>query len=156
MRLRAMLPTSHAGETRKVDVSSQPGKGLLFTAALSQPYKSLGFQRHYTKMDAPSNHWQVTLLYFTTNSYPQFFFFFFFFGPHLQPTEVPRLGVESELELSSSTTATVTLDSSHVCGLSRSSRPRQILNPLGGVRDRIRILTVTSWGRYCWATMGTP
>ena len=26
-----------------------------------------------------------------------FFFFFAFLGPHLQPTEVPRLGVKSEL-----------------------------------------------------------
>ena len=27
------------------------------------------------------------------------FFFFLFLGPHLQPMEVPRLGVESELQL---------------------------------------------------------
>ena len=40
-----------------------------------------------------------------------FFFFFFFFlslGPHLQPLEVPRLGVESELQLPVCATAIAT------------------------------------------------
>ena len=40
---------------------------------------------------------------------PFFFFFFFFFfcclGPHLQHMEVPKLGVESELQLPAHTTA---------------------------------------------------
>ena len=37
-----------------------------------------------------------------------FFFFFFFFGLHLPHIEVPRLGVELELQLPSYTTATAT------------------------------------------------
>ena len=37
-----------------------------------------------------------------------FFFFFFFFAPHLWPMEVPRLGVESELEPLAYITATAT------------------------------------------------
>jgi len=41
----------------------------------------------------------------------------FFFGPHLQHIEVPRLGVELELQLP--TTARATLDPSCVCGLYR-------------------------------------
>ena len=43
-----------------------------------------------------------------------FFFFFVFLGPHPQHTEVPRLGVESELQLPAYPTATATWDPSHV------------------------------------------
>ena len=49
--------------------------------------------------------------------------------------EVPRLGVESELQLPAYTTAIATQDSSCVCDLHHSSRPRQILNPLSEARD---------------------
>ena len=68
-----------------------------------------------------------------------FFFFFFFFwllGPHLQHMEVPRLGVESELQLLAYTTATATRGLGHVCNLHRSSWQRQIFHPLGEARDR--------------------
>ena len=44
--------------------------------------------------------------------------------------DVPRLGVESELQLPAYTTATATLDPSLVCNLHHSSRQHQILNPL--------------------------
>ena len=37
-----------------------------------------------------------------------FFLLFFFLGPHLQHREVPRLGVESELQLLAYTTAIAT------------------------------------------------
>ena len=45
-----------------------------------------------------------------------FFFFFFlvFLGPHLRHMEVPRLGVEAELQLPAYTTATATPDPSHI------------------------------------------
>ena len=56
------------------------------------------------------------------------FFFFFFLWPHLQHSEVPRLGVESELQLLAYTTATGTWDRSHICDLHHSSRQCQILN----------------------------
>ena len=59
-----------------------------------------------------------------------FFFFFGFLGPHLQCMEVPRLGVESELQLPAYTTATAILDLSRVCDLHHSSWQHQILNPL--------------------------
>ena len=39
-----------------------------------------------------------------------FFFFWSFLGPHRPHMEVPRLGVESELQLLTYTTATATLD----------------------------------------------
>ena len=63
------------------------------------------------------------------------FFFFWFLGPHSQQMEVPRLGVQSELELPAYTTATVTQDSSHVSDLYHSSQQHQILNPLSGARE---------------------
>ena len=40
----------------------------------------------------------------------RFFFFFAFLGPHLQHMEIPRLGVQLELQLPAYTTATATQD----------------------------------------------
>ena len=51
--------------------------------------------------------------------------------------EVPRLGVESELQLPAYATATATWDPSCVCSLHCSSRQQWTLNPLSGARDRI-------------------
>ena len=45
--------------------------------------------------------------------WPQIFFFFLWL--HLQHMEVPRLGVESELQLQAYTTATATPDASCIC-----------------------------------------
>ena len=88
-----------------------------------------------------------------------FFFFFFFFvylGPHLWHMEVPRLGVELELQMPAYTTATATRDLSLICNLHHSSRQCRILNPLGKVRDRTRVLMHTSQIHFCRATTGTP
>ena len=63
------------------------------------------------------------------------FFFFFFSGPHPQNIEIPRLGVELELQLLAYTAATATPDPSHICNLHHSSLHRWILNPLSGARD---------------------
>ena len=63
------------------------------------------------------------------------FFFFFFFGPHLWHMEVPRLGVQSELQLQAYGTATATLNLSHihahtaVCSKAGSLTWGQGLNP---------------------------
>ena len=76
-----------------------------------------------------------------------FFFFFFFLvylGPHLQHMEVPKLGVESELQLPAFNTATGMSDLSHVCDLHHSSRQYQIPNPLSEVRNQTYILMDTS------------
>ena len=59
--------------------------------------------------------------------------------------EVPRLGVESELQLPAYTAATATPDPSRICDLHPSSRQLQILNPLNEARDRTRMLMDTSW-----------
>ena len=50
--------------------------------------------------------------------------------------EVPRLGVELELQLLAYTTATVTQDPSPVCDLCCSLQQHWILNPLSKARDR--------------------
>ena len=70
--------------------------------------------------------------------------------------EVPRLGVESELQPPAYATATAMRDLSLVCSLHHSSRQHWILNPLSEAKDRTRNLIVPSQIRFCCATMGTP
>ena len=84
------------------------------------------------------------------------FFLFFLFGPHLSHVEVPRLGVESELQLVAYTTATATPDPDCICILYHSSQQRHILNPLSEARDGTRILMVTSQVHYHRAIVGAP
>ena len=59
-----------------------------------------------------------------------FFFFLVFLGLYPRHMEVPRLGVESKLQLLAYTTATATRNPSLVCDLHCSSWQCQILNPL--------------------------
>ena len=68
------------------------------------------------------------------------FFFLSFLGPHLQHMEVPRLGVQSELQLPAYATVTATQDLSRVCDLHHSSQQHRVLNPLSKARDPTRIL----------------
>ena len=68
--------------------------------------------------------------------------------------EVPRLGVELELQLLA--TATAMWDLSHVCDLHHSLRQRRILNPLSEARDQTHNLMVPSRIRVCCTMMGTP
>ena len=58
--------------------------------------------------------------------------------------EVPRLGVESELQLPAHTPATATPELSFICSLHYSSQQYQILNPLSKARVLICILMDTS------------
>ena len=62
-------------------------------------------------------------------------------GSHRWHMEVPRLGVESELQPLAYAIATAMPDLSHTCNLHHSSQQCQILNPLMEARDR----TATSW-----------
>ena len=73
-----------------------------------------------------------------------FNYFFFFLGPHPPHMEVSSLGVEGELQLPASTTATATWDPSCVCDLHPSSQQRRILNPLSAPRDQTHIFMDTS------------
>ena len=71
-----------------------------------------------------------------------YLFIFVFLGPHPWHMEVPRLGVEQELQLPACATATATLDPSRVFDLHHSSLQCQILNPLSEGRYRTRNLLV--------------
>ena len=75
-----------------------------------------------------------------------FFFLVFlpFLGPFPQHMEVPRLGVESELQPPAYATATATQDLSCICDLHYCSQQYQILNPLSEARNRTRNLMVPS------------
>ena len=77
-------------------------------------------------------------------------------GPHPRQTEVPRLGVQSELWLLAYTTTTATPDPSLIYDLHHSPRQRQILNRLSKARDWTCVFMDTSQIRFCWATTGTP
>ena len=85
-----------------------------------------------------------------------FFFFLCLFRAHLWHMEVPRLGVQSELQLLAYTIATATQDQSCICDLHHSSQQCQILNPLSRTRDQTHVLVGTSWVRYHWAMIETP
>ena len=80
---------------------------------------------------------------------------FLLFWATLLHMEVPRLGVESEMQLPDYATATATWDLSCVCDVQCSSWQCGILKPLSGARDLTRILMDTSWVYYHWAMMGT-
>ena len=84
------------------------------------------------------------------------FFFFAILGLYPWHMEVPRLGVESELQLPAYTTATAAQDLSCICNLHRSSRQLGILDPLSEARDRTRVLMDPHWVHYHGAMTGTP
>ena len=70
--------------------------------------------------------------------------------------EVPRLGVESELQFLAYTTATAMQNLNHVCNLHHSSQKCQILNPLSEVRDQTHSLIVPSQIHFPCAMRGIP
>jgi len=73
-----------------------------------------------------------------------------FLGPPSWHLEVPRQGVQSELQQPVYTTATATPDPSH------TSWQGWILNPLSEARDQTRNLMVPSRICFCCATTETP
>ena len=77
------------------------------------------------------------------------FFLFVFLGQHPQHMEIPRLGVELELQLPAYTIVTAMLDPGCVCYLHCSSQQCQILNPLSEARDPTLLLMDTSGIHYC-------
>ena len=84
-----------------------------------------------------------------------FFFFFVFLGSLQQHMEIPRLGVELELQLPAYRTTTATPDLSRVYNLHHSSRQHQIPNSLSKARDWTRVLLDMNWVGHCWAMKGT-
>ena len=65
---------------------------------------------------------------------------FVFLGLYQKHMEVPRLGVELELQLPAYTTTMATLDLSHICDPDRSLQQHPIRNPLSMARDGTHIL----------------
>ena len=55
--------------------------------------------------------------------------------------DIPGTGVESELQLQASATATAMQDASHICDLHHSFQKQQVLNPLREARDWTCTLT---------------
>ena len=84
------------------------------------------------------------------------FIYFCFSGPHLQHTEVPRLGFELELQLLAYATAIATPDPSCICNLHQSSQQHCILNPLSEASDQTHNLMVPSQICFHGATTRMP
>ena len=70
--------------------------------------------------------------------------------------EVPRLEIESELQLLAYITAIAMQDLSCICDLHHNSQQCWIPDPLSKARDPTHILMDTSQIRFRCATMGTP
>ena len=83
-------------------------------------------------------------------NYSSYLTFIFFLGLSIWHMEVPRLGVELELQFPGCTTATATHNLSHVCEpcLHHSSQRHQKRNALSEARDRTHILMVISGVHY--------
>ena len=79
-----------------------------------------------------------------------FFVCLVFLGQHLKYMEVPRLGVQLELELLAYTTATAMPDpeQSVTYTTHHSSRQQPILNPLNEARDQTCVLMDANWIRF--------
>ena len=73
-----------------------------------------------------------------------YFLIFVLLGLHPQRMEVPRLGVELELQLPAYVTATAAPGLSHISNLHHSSWQCQILNPLIKARDGTCVLMDSS------------
>ena len=70
--------------------------------------------------------------------------------------EVPRLGVELELQLLAYATVTAMPDLSYLCNRHHGSWQCQIPDPLSEAKDQTQILMDASQIRFCCATTGTP
>ena len=89
--------------------------------------------------------------------HPFIFYFVIYFAfliPNPQYREVPRLGVESELQLLA--TATAKPDLSQVCSQHHTSWQQWILNQLSEARNRTCILMDASWIINPLSHTGTP
>ena len=71
----------------------------------------------FLKMNPPK---PVSILYIYTS------FFFSFLGLHLQHMEIPRLGIQSELQLPAYTTATATPHPSYICYVAGCASTRSL------------------------------
>ena len=76
-----------------------------------------------------------------------FFLFFYFLGPHPWHMEIPRLEVQSELQLMAYTT----VPQRQIRATSATYTAVMGLSPLSGDRDQTHILMDTSWALNPWS-----
>ena len=100
--------------------------------------------------------WDTNMSHIKNFLVGHFFFSFFFLGLHLQHMEVPRLGVEPELQLPAYATAIAMLDPSCICDLHCSLQQCRILSPLYEARDWTYTLMDASGFLTCRAMMEAP
>ena len=91
-------------------------------------------------------------LYLWARSVSSFFLSAFFFSAVPLHMDIPRLGIESELQLPPYASTTATPDPCYICNLHHSAQQCQILNPLSRARVWIHILMHTSRVHDHWAT----
>ena len=84
------------------------------------------------------------------------YLFIVFLQPRPRHMEVPRLGVESELQLPASATAIAVLDPSRVCDLHHSSQLTATPDPWPTKRGQGWNLKVPSRICFCCAMTETP
>ena len=84
-------------------------------------------------------------------------FIFFFLGLNSRHLEVPRVGVELELQLPVYATATAAYDLSLICDLHHNSQQGQILIHwrMFEARHQTLIPMTISQVHFCWVTTGT-
>ena len=138
-------------------------EALFYTTALSLGSTGGWFPPRHTPRRYSNDSYRQTGVRMVPLPTPQihehffsFFLFFIFLGLQLQHMEVPRLGVNLELQLLAYATAIATQDPSHVWDLHHSSGHCWILNPLSKARDHTWNLMVTSRIHFCCTTMETP
>ena len=85
-----------------------------------------------------------------------FIYLFLLLRAESRHMDVPRLGVESELQLPACTTATAMPDPSRTCNLHHSSQQHRITDLLSKARNCTCILMDTSEIRFRCTTTGTP
>ena len=133
------IPSGHCSSTcRSCGAGSVPGLGTSTCHRCSQTKKTLFMEAE---------------IWISCNFHMSWIFFFplVFLGPYLWLVEVPRPGVELELQLPVYTTAPTMPDPSPVCDLHHTSCQHWILDPLKEARDWICILVDTSRLHYHWA-----
>ena len=106
-----------------------------------------------------NSYWYIVISHCGFNSHFRNFFFFWSFvfsGRYMRHMEVPRLGVELELQLPAYPPATATPDPSHVCNLHHSSQRARFSTHWA--RTGIKPVSPRTLVRFVnqWAMTGIP
>ena len=141
-----LLPSMLCWLIRKTQKWEAPSPPLIIAEESNTDWRNCTFKQF----------WHVVFSFVFSGFFFCCLFVFCFLGPHSWHMEVPRLGVELELQLLASATATATQDLSYICNLRQSSWQCQIPDPLSKARDQTCILLDISWIHFCCTTARTP